>query len=68
MKGGIDPTALAGMFITLLMFWAISGPLITVVNGIANTFGGVTADIITYLPFMIVLAILATFWSYQKVE
>jgi len=68
MKGGIDPTALAGMFITLLMFWAISGPLITTVNGIANTFGGVTADIIKFLPFMIGLAILATFWDFQQAE
>ena len=65
-KGGVDPTALAGMFITLLMLWALADPLLMVVNGIADSFGGTVGQMVYFVPFMILIAILATFWDYQE--
>jgi len=65
-KGGLDPTALAGMFITLLMLWALSEPILTVVDGIASTFGGTAGKIVLMIPFIMLIAVLATLWDYQQ--
>lgn len=65
-KGGIDPTALSGLFITLLMVWALWDPITTVVDGIASNAGSTAASIVQFIPWVIIVAIIATFWEFQK--
>lgn len=65
-KGGIDPMALAGLFITLLMLGALYPLLNMFISGLMAETSGAAQYIIQFTPAVIVMSILATFWSYQQ--
>ena len=67
-KGGLDATALAGMFITVLMFAALLGPLGTVVSSITDMGGEMTSTIAVFIiPFMLI-AIIASMLDYTQTD
>ena len=68
MKGGIDPTSIAGLFITLMVLWALATPLQNIVTGISNTFGGTAGQIVHFIPFILLIMIIGTFIDYQRSE
>jgi len=65
-KGSIDPMVIAGLFVTGLLLWAIGPVVMKFVNGIAETFGGTAGSIVMMVPTFLVLAVVATFWDYQR--
>lgn len=63
-KGGLDPTALAGFFVTLLMLAALWKPITTVVSTLAADAGTTAGMMIEFIPWILVFAIIATLWQY----
>lgn len=65
-KGGVDPTALAGMFITFLMLAALWKPLQTVIDTLVSDAGSTASMMMQFIPWILVFAIIATLWQYQS--
>ena len=68
-KGQLSPLNIIGFFVIVVMFAVLAEPMMDMIGmaqNVTGISGTITDTLIGYIPFMLVLAIIITLFSYAR--